>query len=130
MRRRQVLAGVGAVAAWPLIARAQQAERVRLIGVLMGSAADDPESQARIAAFRDALAQLGWDHGRNVRIDLRWSTTDADEIRRHSAELAALAPDIIVAATGSATVAPLLQATRTLPIVFTTVIDPVGAGFV
>jgi putative ABC transport system substrate-binding protein len=103
---------------------------MRLIGVLMGSAADDPELQTRIAAFAQGLAQLGWADGRNVRIDTRWATTNADDIRRHAAELAALAPDVILAATGTATVAPLLQATRTVPIVFVVVIDPVGAGFV
>ena len=88
------------------------------------------ESQARIAAFLQGLQQLGWADGRNVRIDTRWATTDADDIRRHAAELAALAPDVLVAATGTVTAAPLLQATRTVPIVFVQVIDPVGAGFV
>ena len=91
---------------------------MRRIGVLMASAADDPEYQARIAAFLQGLQQLGWTDGRNVRIDTRWATTNADDLRRHAAELAALAPDVIVAATGTATVAPLLQATRTVPIVF------------
>ena len=114
--------------AWPLAARAQQPERMRRIGVLMPPAADDPESQARVAAFLQGLAQLGWTDGRNVRIDTRWATTNADDIRRHAAELAALAPDVILA-TGTATVAPLLQATRTVPIVFAVVTDPVGAGF-
>jgi putative ABC transport system substrate-binding protein len=131
MRRRKFIALVGAAAAtWPLAVRAQQPNRMRLIGVLMGSAADDPELQTRIAAFAQGLAQLGWADGRNVRIDTRWATTNADDIRRHAAELAALAPDVILAATGTATVAPLLQATRTVPIVFVVVIDPVGAGFV
>jgi putative tryptophan/tyrosine transport system substrate-binding protein len=88
------------------------------------------EAQARIAALAEALSQLGWIDGRNVRIDVRWATTNADGLRRHAAELAALDPDVIVAATGTATVAPLLQATRTVPIVFVVVIDPVGAGFV
>jgi ABC-type uncharacterized transport system substrate-binding protein len=131
MRRREfILALSGAAAVWPLAARAQQPERMRRIGVLMASAADDSESQARIAAFLQALQQLGWTDGRNVRIDTRWATTDVDDLRRHAAELAALAPDVLVAATGTATAAPLLQATRTLPIVFVTVVDPVGAGFV
>ena len=121
---------LGGAAAWPLAARAQQAERMRRIGVLMAAAADDPEYQARMAAFQQGLAQLGWTDGRNVRIDTRWATTNADDIRRHAAELAALAPDVILAATGTTTVAPLLQATRTVPIVFVVVIDPVGAGFV
>ena len=101
---------------------------MRRIGVLMYLAADDAEGQARLAAFTQALQQLGWSDGRNLRIDTRWAT--ADDIRRHAAELAALAPDVLVAGTGTATVAPLLQATRTVPIVFVTVIDPVGAGFV
>jgi putative tryptophan/tyrosine transport system substrate-binding protein len=98
--------------------------------VLMASTLDDPESQARIAAFQQSLQQLGWIDGRNVSIDTRWATTNPDDIRRHAAELAALTPDVILAGTGTATVAPLLQATRTVPIVFALVIDPVGAGFV
>jgi putative ABC transport system substrate-binding protein len=131
MKRRDFIACLGAgAAAWPLAVRAQQPERMRYIGVLMGSAADDPESQARIAAFAQGLAQLGWADGRNVQIDTRWATTNADDIRRHAAELAAIAPDVILAATGTLTVAPLLQATRTVPIVFVLVVDPVGAGFV
>jgi putative ABC transport system substrate-binding protein len=131
MRRREFITLLGgSVGAWPHGALAQQPERVRYIGVLMGTAADDPESQARTAAFAQGLAQLGWADGRNVRIDTRWATTNSDDIRRHAAELAALAPDVILSATGTATVAPLLQATRTVPIVFVLVIDPVGAGFV
>jgi putative tryptophan/tyrosine transport system substrate-binding protein len=118
----------GAAAGWPLCARAQQPERVRRIGVLMYWPADDAEGQARLAAFAQALKQLGWSDGRNLRIDTRWAT--ADDIHRHAAELAALAPDVLLAGTGTATVAALLQATRTVPIVFVTVIDPVGAGFV
>src|SRR5262245_39970323 len=121
----------GTAAAWPLAARAQQQPGgMRRIGVLVASATDDAESQARIAAFHQGLAQLGWSNGHNVRIDIRWATTNADELRRHAAELVALAPDVLVAATGTTTVAPLLQATRTVPIVFVVVIDPVGAGFV
>jgi putative ABC transport system substrate-binding protein len=120
----------GATAAWPLVARAQQSDRVQRIGVLMAATADDPDYQARIAAFQQGLQQLGWSDGRNVHIDTRWATTKPDDIRRHAAELAALAPDVILAGTGTATVAPLLQATRTVPIVFAVVIDPVGAGFV
>jgi putative ABC transport system substrate-binding protein len=131
MRRRDFIALTGGAAALaPLAALAQQADRMRRIGVLFGSAADDPESQARIAAFAQGLAQLGWADGRNVRIDTRWATTNPDDIRRHAAELVALAPDVILGATGTATVAPLLQATRIVPIVFVVVIDPVGAGFV
>jgi putative tryptophan/tyrosine transport system substrate-binding protein len=120
----------GATAAWPLATRAQQSDRVQRIGVLMAATADDPDYQARIAAFQQGLQQLGWSDGRNVHIDTRWATTKPDDIRRHAAELAALAPDVILAGTGTATVAPLLQATRTVPIVFAVVIDPVGAGFV
>ena len=131
IRRREFIFTLGGAAAtWPLAARAQQDEPVRRIGVLMASAADDSENQARVAAFQQGLAQLGWTDGRNVRIDTRWATTNADGLRRHAAELAALAPDVLVAATGTATAAPLLQATRTVPIVFVIVIDPVGAGFV
>jgi putative ABC transport system substrate-binding protein len=103
---------------------------VRRIGVLVAATADDGDYQARIAAFQQGLQQLGWSDGRNVHIDTRWATTKPDDIRRHAAELAALAPDVILAGTGTATVAPLLQATRTVPIVFAVVIDPVGAGFV
>ena len=131
MKRREFVGLCGAVAAtWPIALRAQQGERVRRIGVLMASTLDDPESQARIAAFQQSLQQLGWIDGRNVSIDTRWATTNPDDIRRHAAELAALTPDVILAGTGTATVAPLLQATRTVPIVFALVIDPVGAGFV
>jgi putative ABC transport system substrate-binding protein len=130
MRRREFITLLGGAAAWPVAARAQQPERMRRIGVLMASAADDSENQARMAAFLQGLAQLGWNDGRNIRIDTRWATTNADDLRRHAAELAALAPDVLVAATGTATVGPLLQATRTVPIVFVAVVDPVGAGFV
>jgi putative ABC transport system substrate-binding protein len=128
MKRRQFIALLGGAAAWPLAARAQQSGGMRRIGVLMYLAADDAQGQARLAAFTQALQQLGWSEGRNLRIDTRWAA--ADDIRRHAAELAALAPDVLVAGTGTATVAPLLQATRTMPIVFVSVIDPVGAGFV
>jgi putative tryptophan/tyrosine transport system substrate-binding protein len=131
LQRREFITLLGgAAAAWPLAARAQQSERMRRIGVLIASAMDEPEFQARMAAFLQGLAQLGWTDGRNVRIDTRWATTNADDLRRHATELAALAPDVILSATGTATVAPLLQATRTVPIVFVIVIDPVGAGFV
>jgi putative tryptophan/tyrosine transport system substrate-binding protein len=131
MRRREFITLVaGAATAWPRATRAQQPERMRRVGVLIATAADDSEGQARNAAFLQGLAQLGWTDGRNVRVDTRWATTNADELRRHAAELAALAPDVILSATGTATVAPLLQATRTVPIVFVIVIDPVGAGFV
>jgi ABC-type uncharacterized transport system substrate-binding protein len=130
MRRREFITLIGGAAVGsPLAALAQQPDRVRHIGVLMAAAAADPEYQARIGAFQQGLALLGWTDGRNARIDTRWAT-NADDIRRHAAELAALAPDVILAATGCTTVAPLLQATRTVPIVFVIVIDPVGAGFV
>ena len=102
---------------------------MRRIGVLMSTAADDPEGQARIAAFQQGLQQFGWTIGRNVRIDSRWPTGDSERIRRYAAELVALAPDVILA-TGSAAAGPLLQATRTVPIVFVIVPDPVGAGLV
>ena len=129
MRRRTFITLLGGAASWPLAARAQQQERVRRIGVLMPSAADDPEFQARMTAFLQGLAQLGWIDGRNVRIDTRWGVADADRIRKYAAELVALAPDVILAP-GSSALAPLLQATRTVPIVFTTIADPVGAGYV
>jgi len=131
MRRREFITILGGAAAmWPLAARAQQSDRVRRIGVLLASTADDPEWQARFAAFQQSLQQLSWSDGRNVRIDTRWATTKLDDVRRHAAELAALTPDVIVAGSGTVTVAPLLQATRTVPIVFALVIDPVGAAFV
>ena len=130
MKRREFLSLLGGTAAaWPLGARAQQPDRVRHIGVLMSVAEADPEAQARVAAFQQGLQQLGWIVGRNVRIDIRWGGSDAESIRRYAAELVALAPDVILA-TGSVTVGPLLQATRTVPIVFAYVPDPVGAGFV
>jgi putative ABC transport system substrate-binding protein len=119
----------GAAAAWPLAARAQQAERMRRIGVLLPAAADDLEWQARVGTFLQALALLGWTIGRNVRIDTRWATSNAGEIRKHAAELAALAPDVILTH-GSGPAAALLQATRTVPIVFPVAGDPVGAGLV
>ena len=126
--RREFIALLGGAAAWPLAVRAQQPDRMRRIGLLLPAAADDPEWQARVGAFQQALAVLGWTIGRNVRIDTRWGTISAAEIRRQAAELAALAPDVILA-TGSG-VGPLLQATRTVPIVFTLGVDPVGAGVV
>src|SRR6201982_748301 len=131
MKRREFISLLGgAAAAWPLAARAQQGERMRRVGVLVAAAADDPEYQARNVAFLQSLQQLGWADGRNVRIDTRWATTNSDDVRRHAAELAALAPDVLVAATGTITVAALLQATRPVAIVFVVVVDPVGAGFV
>jgi ABC-type uncharacterized transport system substrate-binding protein len=119
----------GAAAAWPLVARAQQPERMRRVGVLMNLGSDDAEGQARNAAFLQGLQELGWTVGRNVRIEYRWGAGDAELFRRYASELVALAPDVILAA-GGAVVPPLLQATRTVPIVFTGTPDPVGAGFV
>ena len=131
MRRRQFLRGFGSAAiAWPLVAQARQPDRMRVIGVLVAGTADDPEHQARVEALRQGLERLGWTDGRNVRFDIRWATTNADGLRKHAAELAALAPDVIVSAAGTTTTAPLLEATRDLPIVFVILIDPVGAGFV
>ena len=128
MTRREFLGVLGSAAlARPLAARAQQGERIGRIGVMMGVAADDPDGQARLAAFVQGLQQLGWTDGRNVRIDTRWAAADPDRFRRYAAELVALAPDVIFASGGSG-VGPLLQATRTLPIVFVQVTDPVGAG--
>jgi len=130
VRRRKFITLLGgAAAAWPLAARAQQRERVRRVGVLMHLASDDPEGQARIAAFLQGLQEWGWAVGHNVRIDYRWGVGDAERIRRYAEELVALTPDVILAA-GGAVVAPLLQATSTVPIVFAQTPDPVGAGFV
>jgi putative tryptophan/tyrosine transport system substrate-binding protein len=131
MKRREFITLLGSAAmAWPLAARAQQPERMRRVGVAMSTAEDDAESKARIAAFLQGLQQLGWADGRNVRIDTRWwGASDADANRRYAAELVALAPDVILASGGSVMVA-LLQATRTVPIVFTLTVDPVGAGYV
>src|SRR5262245_26966398 len=125
MKRRDFITLLGGAAAgWPLAARAQQPERMRRIGVLAPAAANDPVWQARVGAFQQGLALLGWIIGRNVQIDTRWATTDAAAIRREAEELAALAPDVILAA-GHSSAAPLLQATRTLPIVFVLVQDAV-----
>src|SRR6478672_5172727 len=130
LRRRQFITLLGgAVAAWPVTARAQQGERMRRIGVLMPLPADDPVVQARVAAFAQGLQQSGWTIGRNVQIDTRWAPADADRIRSHAAELVALAPDVILTS-GNAGMAPLLQVSRTVPTVFVIVPDPVGAGFV
>jgi putative tryptophan/tyrosine transport system substrate-binding protein len=128
MRRREFISLVGGAAAWPLTARAQQGERMRRIGVLM-NAEDDPGGQARVAVFVQALQSLGWTSGRNVQIDIRWGVADAASSRRYAAEMVALAPDVVLAAASAATAA-LHDATRTLPIVFVNVSDPVGAGYV
>jgi len=129
VKRREFITLLGGAAVWPLAARAQQGERMRRIGVLMNLTADDPEASARVTAFAQGLQQLGWTAGHNVRIDYRWFAADADRSRRYAAELLALAPDVVLAAASSA-VAALQQATRTVPIVFAQVVDPVGAGFV
>ena len=124
MRRRELVTLLGgAAAAWPLAARAQQGERMRRIGVLMSTAASDPEGQARIAAFLEGLQRLGWINGRNMRTDTRWPSSTT-EIRKYAAELVALAPDAILA-TGSPNLSALLEATRAAPIVFVNVGDPV-----
>ena len=128
-RREFITLLSGAAVAWPLAAGGQLPERMRRIGVLMNLASDDAEGQARLAAFHQGLQQLGWTVGRNVQIDYRWSAGNADYIRKFAAELVALAPDVIVS-TGSPSVAVLQQATRSVPIVFTAVVDPVGGGLV
>jgi putative tryptophan/tyrosine transport system substrate-binding protein len=129
LRRRQFITLLGGTAAaWPLAGRAQQTAR-RRIGVLLPSTADDAHYQAWFGAFLQGLEPLGWTIGRNVQIDTRWATSNADAVRRHAAELVALAPDVILSP-GASTVGPLLQVTRTVPIVFVVVADPVGAGFV
>src|SRR5262249_45623724 len=129
LKRREVIALLGGAAAWPVLARAQQPGRTRRIGVLMNLAGDDPESLVRVAAFAQGLQELGWVVGRNLQIDSRWSAADLDRSRAYAAELVALTPDVIVAS-GTPSVIALLQATRTVPIVFANVIDPVGSGFV
>ena len=130
MRRRDFIKViVGSAAALPVTTRAQQPERMRRSGVLMSLAADDKEGQARLAAFLQGLQELGWVDGHNVRIDTRWGAGDVERVRKYIAELVALTPDVILASGGSL-VEPLLQATHTVPIVFTQTPDPVGAGFV
>jgi putative ABC transport system substrate-binding protein len=127
--RREFISLLGTGAAWPLVAHAQQPERMRRIGVLMPNAADDPEYQARITAFLQELAQLGWMDGRNIRIDSRWAAGDAGRLHKFAKELVALAPEVILAS-AAPSVAALQQASRTVPIVFVGVADPVAAGFV
>ena len=130
MQRREFIKVIaGSAAAWPFTALAQQPERIRRIGVLMAINVDDADAQARMAAFVQGLQQLGWTVGKNVRVDFRLAGIDADTLRKHAAELVALAPDVILAQSSPA-IAPLLQATRTVPIVFTLIGDPVGAGYV
>jgi putative ABC transport system substrate-binding protein len=129
MKRREFITLLGGAAAWPLAARAQQSERVRRNSVLMNLAADDPEGQARLAAFLQGLQEAGWAVGRNARVDIRWGAGDMDRIRRQVAEVIGLAPDVILASTNQVMLA-LQQATRSVPIVFTAVTDPVAGGFV
>jgi putative tryptophan/tyrosine transport system substrate-binding protein len=130
VKRRQFITLLGCAAVtWPLAARAQQREPMRRIGVLMNTAADDPESLARVTAFAQGLQELGWIDGRNVRIDYRWGAADVDRIRRYAEELVALAPHVVVSS-GTPTVVALQQATSSVPIVFVQAVDPVGGGFV
>jgi putative ABC transport system substrate-binding protein len=129
MRRREFITLLGGATVWPVAARAQQRERIRRIGVLLPAFPDDPIWQARLGAFLQGLAILGWGIGQNLRVETRWATPNPPDIRRHSAELAGLAPDVILAGGGSS-VGPLLEATRTVPVVFTVATDPVGAGYV
>ena len=129
MRRREFITLLCGAAVWPLAARAQQPDRQRRVGVLLPSAKDDPEYQPWLTAFRQTLQEVGWVDGRNMRIDIHWATTNPSEIRRQAAELVALAPDVILAS-GTSTVGPLMQATRTVPIVFPIIADPVAGGFV
>ena len=129
MRRREFIAGLGSAAAWPVAMRAQQGDRVRRIGVLMGGDEDDPASKRYLSAFTQALADLGWIDGRNVRMDLRWGGGDPNRVRALAQELVGLHPDIIVTGGGTATV-PVQRETRTIPIVFANVSDPVASGIV
>jgi putative tryptophan/tyrosine transport system substrate-binding protein len=129
MKRREFIAGVGGATAWPIVGRAQQRERMRRIGMLISYPADDPAAQRGPGAFLQGLQELGWSLGRNVQIDYRWTAGDAGRSRTYAAELVGLAPDVILAVGGS-TVGPLLQVSRMVPIVFVSVVDPVGAGFV
>src|SRR5215831_17772036 len=129
MKRREFITLLGSAVAWPLAVRAEQPERVRRIGVLLPAAADDLQYQTWVGAFLQGLGQTGWLIGRNVRIDTHWATTNTAAIRRHAAELIAIAPDVILAH-GDSTVGPLLQATHAVPIVFVLVSDPVASGYV
>jgi putative tryptophan/tyrosine transport system substrate-binding protein len=129
MNRREFMVGLGGAVTWPVLARAQQPDRMRLIGVLQGLAAEDPNGRVRAAAFKKGLQELGWTDGSNVRFDNRWGEGNADVMPRQAAELVALAPNVILTTGGQAT-ERMLQATRTIPIVFVIVPDPVGAGLV
>jgi ABC-type uncharacterized transport system substrate-binding protein len=129
MRRRTFISLLGGAVAWPLVARAQQPERVRRICVLMSTAVDDPQDPARLAAFAQGLQELGWTIGRNLRIDYRWGASSPDNTRKYAAELAALAPDVMLAS-GTIALAAVQQISHTIPVVFVNVIDPVSGGFV
>src|SRR5215831_6206686 len=129
MKRREFVTLLGGAAAWPLAARAQQGERMRRIGVLLNVAADDPMGQARVAAFAQGLQAAGWSDGRNVRIDTRGAGADPDNLRKYAAELITLGPDVVLAST-TAAVVQLQRASRTVPIVFVSAIDPVGSGLI
>ena len=129
LKRREFITLLGGTAAWPFVARAQQPERMRRIGVLMNRTADQPEGHTRFAAFSQGLQEAGWAVGRNPRIDIRWRLDDVARFRALARELVALAPDVILAG-GTLSVAALLQATGSVPVVFASVADPVGAGFV
>jgi len=129
MKRRAFLTLLGGAAAWPLAARAQQAERVGRIGVLMAYAESDPEAQAWVAAFREELLKLGWPEGLNIRIDTRWASADVESIQRFAKELLALRPELVLSSS-TPTTAALLQETRTIPIIFANIVDPVGSGFI
>jgi putative ABC transport system substrate-binding protein len=129
VKRRAFIAGLGGAVAWPMVALGQKADAVRRVGVLMNVSENDATGQKAVTEFRHKLMQLGWTDGHNVRLDVRWTAGDADRIRGYAAELVSLAPDVIVANT-SATLAALQQVTRTVPLVFANVIDPIGAGFV
>src|SRR5499427_1611952 len=129
MRRRAFITLLSGAAVWPLAAHAQQADRVRRVGVLLPLVEDDPSERAEVSAFVAALQQAGWTDGRNARIEIRWAGPTPSDIRRHAAELVALGPEVVLAY-GSSTVGPLLQNTRTVPIVFPVMGDPVAAGYV
>src|SRR5215831_16061598 len=129
MRRREFITLIGGAATWPLMARAQQSDRVRRVGIISGVAGEESETKVRVTAFLQELKHLGWDEGRNVRIEMRASAGNIRTARKYAAELVAFAPDVILAVGGS-TVAPLLEATHTVPIVFTITADPVGNGLV
>src|SRR5437588_12769581 len=130
MRRREFITlSAAAAAAWPLTARAQKSERMRRVGVLSSLTADDPEGQTRIKTFRDTLEGLGWIEGRNLKMDVHWSGGDPKDLRSKAADFAADAPDVILGA-GNSSIAVLLQATHSVPVVFVTATDPVGAGFI